>query len=87
MLISDRISADTLEQNLNGDLVSNQIAEVRPEKVKQGTLLFKTSINFTHDYTRAPSLDTNVHIQIRGMIAKIPHLVQVLDDEGMEESQ
>ena len=25
--------------------------------------------------------------EIRGMIAKIPHLVQVLDDEGMEESQ
>ncbi|MCK5498724.1 MAG: VWA domain-containing protein, partial [Gammaproteobacteria bacterium] len=70
MLISDRLSADTLEQNLNGDLVSNQIAEVRPEKVKQGTLLFKPSINFTHDYTLAPSLDTDVHIQIRGMIAR-----------------
>ena len=70
MLVSDRLSANTLEQNLNDDLVSKQIAEVRPEKVKQGTLLFKTSINFTHDYTLAPSLDTDVHIQITGMTAR-----------------
>jgi len=70
MLVSDRLSADTLEQNLNDDLVSKQIAEVRPEKVKQGTLLFKTSINFTHDYTLAPSLNTDVHFQITGMIVR-----------------
>jgi len=70
MLISDRLSADTMEENLNGDLVSKQIAEVRPEKVKQGTLLFKTNNNLTHDYTLAPSLDTDVHIQIKGMIAR-----------------
>jgi Ca-activated chloride channel family protein len=70
MLVSDRLSADTLEQNLNDDLVSNQIVEVRPEKVKQGTLLFKSSINFNHDYTLAPNLDTDVHIQITGMTAR-----------------
>ncbi len=75
MLVSDRLSAVTLEQNLNDDLVGKQIAEVRsenikPGNVKQGTLLFKPSINFTHDYTLAPSLNTDVHIQIRGMIAR-----------------
>lgn len=70
MLISDRLGADTLEENLDDDLLNKQIAEVRPEKVKQGTLLFKTINNLTHDYTLAPSLDTDVHIQIRGMIAR-----------------
>ncbi len=71
MLVSDRLSADTLEQDLNNDLVSKQIAEIRPKKVKQGTLLFKTNNNLTHDYTLAPSLDTDVHIQIRGMTARV----------------
>jgi len=75
MLVSDRLSADTLEQNLNDDLVNKQIAEVRPEiikpgNIKQGTLLFKTSINFGHDYTLVPSLNTDVHIQITGMTAR-----------------
>ena len=70
MLLSDRLNADTLEENLKDDLVSRQIAEVRPEKIKQGTLLFKANKNLTHGYTLAPTLDTDVHIQITGMIAR-----------------
>ena len=66
MLLSDRLNADTLEENLKDDLVSGQIAEVRPEKIKQGTLLFKANKNLTHGYTLAPTLDTDVHIQITG---------------------
>jgi len=70
MLLSDRLNADTLEENLKDDLVSSQNAEVRPEKIKQGTLLFKANKNLTHGYTLAPTLDTDVHIQITGMIAR-----------------
>ena len=70
MLLSDRLNADTLEENLKDDLVSRQIAEVRPEKIKQGTLLFKANKNLTHGYTLAPTLDTDVHIQITGMTAR-----------------
>ena len=80
MLLSDRLSAAPLDENLNHDLIGKQIEEIREEKVKpgnvkpdnvkQGTLLFKTSNNLTQGYTLCPTLDTDVHIQITGMIAR-----------------
>jgi Ca-activated chloride channel homolog len=66
MLLSDTLNAAPLEGNLNNDLVSKQIADIRPEKVKQGSLLFKNN----NIFTQAPTLDTDVHFRIRGMITR-----------------
>ncbi|RKZ65296.1 MAG: marine proteobacterial sortase target protein, partial [Gammaproteobacteria bacterium] len=75
MLLSDRLSAAPLEENLSHDRVGKQIEEVRqvkvkPGNIKQGSLLFKTSNDLTQDYTLCPTLDTDVHIQITGMTAR-----------------
>jgi Ca-activated chloride channel family protein len=76
MLSSNRLNAAPLEENLHDDLVSKQVEEVKPGNikpgnVKQGTLLFKTSNNLTQEYTLCPTLHTDVHIQITGMIARV----------------
>jgi Ca-activated chloride channel family protein len=70
MLLSDRLSAAPLEENLSDDLVGKQIGDVKPGNIKQGSLLFKTSNDLTQDYTLCPTLDTDVHIQITGMTAR-----------------
>ena len=75
MLLSDRLSAAPLSESKDGDIVSKQIGDAIPvkvklETVKQGTLLFKTSNNLSRDYTLCTVLDTDVHIQITGMLAR-----------------
>jgi Ca-activated chloride channel family protein len=75
MLLSDRLSAAPLEESMGDDIVSKQTGDVipvkvKPENVKQGTLLFKTSNNLSRDYTLCTTLDTDVHIQITSMIAR-----------------
>lgn len=71
MSFSDRPLANTLDDVIDNEADIEQAADVKPEKVKpsevkQGSLLFKNDQGFT----QAPTLDTDVHIQITGMTAR-----------------
>ncbi len=67
MLVSDSPRANTLVDDLNNDTVTTQARYVKPGEVKQGSLLFKNN----QGHIEAPTLDTDVHIQITGMIARV----------------
>ena len=66
MLVSDGVGAETPNPVMNIDIAITQAADANPRKVKQGSLLFKSDQGFT----QAATLDTDVHIQIAGMIAR-----------------
>ena len=70
MSFSDRPLANTLDDVIDNEADIEQAADVKPSEVKQGSLLFKNGQGFTQNYTLAPTLETDVHIQITGMTAR-----------------
>jgi len=70
MLVSDRLGAETFDDVTKNDIVIENPGEIKPEEVTRGSLLFKNDQGLTQDYTLAPTLDTDVHIKITGMIAR-----------------
>ena len=66
MSFCDKLLANTLDDVINNEIDIEQTADVKPSEVKQGSLLFKNDQGFT----QAPTLDTDVHIQITGMTAR-----------------
>jgi len=70
MLVSDRLGAETFDDVTKNDIVIENPGEIKPEEVTRGSLLFKNDQGLTQDYTLAPTLDTDVHIMITGMIAR-----------------
>jgi len=76
MLVSNGLGAETSDDVIKNEIVIEKPAEVipegiEPEEVKHGSLLFKNDQGFIQNYTLAPALDTDVHIQITGMIARV----------------
>ncbi|MCH8262876.1 MAG: marine proteobacterial sortase target protein [Proteobacteria bacterium] len=67
MLVSDGLGAETLDDVTKNKTVIENPDEIKPKEVKHGSLLFKNDQGFI----QAPTLDTDVHIQITGMIARI----------------
>ncbi|MEE8234107.1 MAG: marine proteobacterial sortase target protein, partial [Gammaproteobacteria bacterium] len=67
MFVSDGLGAETLDDVTKNEIVIEKPDEVKPEEVKHGSLLFKNDQGFI----QAPTLDTDVHIQITGMIARV----------------
>ena len=70
MSFSDRPLANTLDDVIDNEVDIEQATDVKPEEVKQGSLLFKNDQGHTNNFTQAPTLDTDVHIQITGMTAR-----------------
>jgi len=70
MSFSDRPLANTLDDVIDNEVNIEQATDVKPEEVKQGSLLFKNDQGHTNNFTQAPTLDTDVHIQITGMTAR-----------------
>ncbi|MCK5498089.1 MAG: marine proteobacterial sortase target protein, partial [Gammaproteobacteria bacterium] len=70
MSFSDRLPANTLDDAIDNETGIELAADVKPSEVKQGSLLFKNVQGSTRNYTQAPTLDTDVHIQITGMTAR-----------------
>ena len=71
MSFSDRPLANTLDDVIDNEVDIEQATDVKPEEVKQGSLLFKNDQGHTNNFTQAPTLDTDVHIQITGMTARV----------------
>jgi len=71
MTFSDRPLANTLDDVIDNETDIKQATDVKPEEVKQGSLLFKNALGSTQNYTLALTLDTDVHIQITGMTARV----------------
>ena len=67
MLVSDSPRANTFDDNT----LTKQSDHAMPGQVKQGSLLFKNHQGLIQNYTLAPTLDTDVHIQITGMTARV----------------
>ena len=70
MSFSDRPLANTLDDVIDNEVDIEQATDVKPDEVKQGSLLFKNDQGHTNNFTQAPTLDTDVHIQITGMTAR-----------------
>ena len=70
MSFSDRPLANTLDDVIDNEVDIEQATDVKPEEVKHGSLLFKNDQGHTNNFTQAPTLDTDVHIQITGMTAR-----------------
>ncbi len=66
MLVSEHLRAETSDAVLRNDQTIQDPAIQRLEDVKRGSLLFKDDQGFI----QAPTLDTDVLIQITGMIAR-----------------
>ncbi|MFB3116855.1 MAG: marine proteobacterial sortase target protein, partial [Gammaproteobacteria bacterium] len=67
MLVSDGLGAETLDDVTKNEIAIGNLDDVKPEEVKHGSLLFKNDQGFV----QAPTLDTDVHIQITGMLARV----------------
>ncbi len=67
MFVSEGLGAETLNDVTKNKTVIENPDEIKPEEVKHGSLLFKNDQGFV----QAPTLDTDVHIQITGMLARV----------------